>query len=55
MTATIQVCIRTFFSRRAGFAARVPDHFGEFRKRHDVAADVAIGDQRAQKRAGIVG
>ena len=32
-----------------------PDHFGEFRKRHDVAADIAVGDQRAQKRAGIVG
>jgi hypothetical protein len=40
---------------RAGFAARQSDHFGELRKRHDVAADISVGDECAQERAGIVG
>jgi hypothetical protein len=39
----------------AGLPARVAYDFGQFRQRHDVAADIAVGDQRTQKRAGIIG
>ena len=40
---------------KAGLPARVSDDFGKLRKRHDVAADIAVGDQRALKRAGVIG
>ena len=38
----------------AGLSARVADDFGQCRKRHNVAADIAVGDQCTQKRAGII-
>ena len=55
MTATILVFSRTWFWAEPVSPLANPTISESLRKRHDVTADIAVGDQRAQKRAGIVG